>query len=330
MTLKRPVSLILFSALTLFSCKSDHPLDKKEAVNDLRALNSEIINLAEQISEKPAFRALEFLKNQSSSPLPFKNDTSARLPRLSPYSFAEKKGVYKWDTITGSFVKQKDTTVMLLYFPLADRSKASCRFLLSDYQTRDTRSRPGFPVSTEAELFIDGREELSVSHHAVIAENMLSEINSAVHSGDFDLRFHLARTGDFSRKSGILQGYIAIQEGKKEIINTEYKIDIDYHPPVAYSVRYIRLLMKVFETQLKADINYGAMNPTSNHYADEFNSNSKIFLKNLEDMGVLGNIVLSSDNGTDKLDYFIRFSDGTETLLSDQLIILKKVMHLKY
>lgn len=330
MTLKPPVSLLLFSALTVFSCKSDHPLDKKEAVNNLRALDSEIINLAEQISEKPAFRALEFLKNQSSSPLPFKNDTSARSSGHSPYSFAEKKGIYKWDTITGSFVKQKDTTVILLYFPLAYRSKVSCRFLLSDYQIRDTKSKPGFPVSAEAELFIDGHEELTVSHHALLAENMLSEINSTIHSGDFDFRFHFTRTGDFSQKSGLLQGDLKIQEGKKEIINMKYKFDIDYHPPVAYSIRYIRFLMKVFETQLKADINYGAMNPTSDQYANEFNSNSKIFLKNLEDMGILGNIVLSSENGTDKLDYFIRFSDGTETLLIDQLIILKKLKHLKY
>jgi hypothetical protein len=330
MTLKRSISLILLSTLTVFSCKPDHPLDKKEAVNNIRALDSEIIGLAEQISETPAVRALEFLKNQSSSPLPFKNDTSARLSGHPPYSFAVKKGVYQWDTITGSFVKQKDTTVILLHFPLIDRPKSACRFLLSDYQTRDTKSRPGFPVSAEAKLFIDGHEELTVSHHAVLSENMLSAIITDAHAGDFDLHFHLARTGDFSQQSGILKGDLKIQEGKKEIINMEFKIDIDYHPPVAYSVRYIRFLMTVFETELKADINYGAINPTSGHYADEFNSNSKIFLKNLENRGIIGNIVLSLNTGKDKLDYFIRFSDGTESLLSDQFIILKKLIHLKY
>jgi hypothetical protein len=329
MTCKHLFPLILALLFFVFSCKSDHPLDKKEAINNLRILNSEILSLVEKTSGSQAFQAMEFLWKQSSSPLPFNNDTSVKLFKQVPYSFARKKGVYVWDTITKTFIRQKDTSLILLHFPLITKSKAYCRFFLYAYETRNTRSRPGFPITIEAKLFIDGHEELSVSHHAALAENMPSEIKSAVHCCDFNLRFYLLREGDFSQKSGVLKGDLKLEEGSKEILSAGYSIDIDYHPPLTYSFRYIRFLMKVFDSELKGKINYGAISPTSDHYASEFNSNSSIILKNLEDNGIIGNIVLSPVDGKDKLDFFIRFTDGTESILSDH-IILKKILNLKY
>jgi len=330
MTNKQLYLLILPLLFFTFACKTDHPLDKKEAVNSLKILNGDLINFAVNTSQKPWYRAMKFLLNQSSSPLPFKNDTSGNFFNSLRYSFADKKGFYVWDTVSGTFVKQKDTSMILIYFPLPGKMESYCKFFLYAYEMQDTRSRPGFPIDIRAKLFIDNHEELSLNHHALIAENLLSVVSSDLHCSDFHLSFHMAREGDFSQKSGLVKGDLQLRDGKQEIISAEYNIDIDYHPPVTYSFQYIRLMMKVFESKLECNINYGTISPTSNEYANEFNKNSGILIKNLENSGIIGNVVLAPEDGKDKLDFFIRYSDGTMSKLSDQIIILKKILNKKY
>ena len=329
MTSKTLFLPFLFLVPFCLSCNKDHPLDKKDALNSLKILNSDITNLTEQASEKPWFQAMKFLYEQSSSPLPFNHDTTAK-KMYSSYSFAEKKGVYLWDAIHRTFVKEKDTSLILLRFPLLSEKKSWCKFFLYDYETQNTRSRPGFPVNAEASLYIDDHKELSLSHRALLAENMPSALTTEITGSEFHFRFTFNREGNFSQKSGVLKGNILLEAGRTEILSSAFNIDIDYHPPVTYSLEYIRFLMKIMGTDLNCKINYRAISPTSNHYAQEVNNNSSIVLKNLDNNGIIGNIVLASADGKDKLDLYVRFNDGSKSLLSDQILLLRKILNLKY
>jgi hypothetical protein len=45
---------------------------------------------------------------------------------------------------------------------------------------------------------------------------------------------------------------------------------------------------------------------------------------------LIGKIVLAPVTKVDELDYFVEFADGTQSRLSDNILVLKKLFNLKY
>jgi len=322
---KFPFLLILFLPFLVLSCRNSHPIDKKEALNSLKVLNGDIIRYINKVSERPGFKALGFLLKQPSAHLPFRSDTSHSTGSVNGFSFNGQKGIYSWDTVSRMFLKDKDTSVILLRFPMPGAPASLCRFYLYKFETGSTRKRPGFPVEIRAKLFIGNKEKLSISHQARISESMISWMSSELKSDSSELLFNMARKGSFADKSGKVNASLRLFEGSKEILRSKLDLDIDYHPPLSYSVRHISIEQKLFATELSGTIDYGSISPTSDQYDLEFNKHTDIEVINTEDRGIIGNIVLSPAGDNGRFDYFIRFSDGSESRLTDQFNVLRKL-----
>jgi len=322
--------LILILSILVLSCDTGHPIDKKDAMNGLKILNADIISFIFKSSEQPGFKALDFLLKQPSAPLPFRSDTSGGPGFRKDFFFAGKKGIYCWDTASRMFLKIKDTSIILIHFPLPGRIVTECRFFLYDFEVGKTRTNPELPVIIRAKMFTGDKEVFSISHEAGISEEMITRISSELHSGSTEFSFNMNREGNFAVKSGKLNYSLRLVEDGKEIMRSKLNIDIDYHPPLSYSIRRISIEQKLFTTGLSGTIDYGSINPTSNQYDQEFNKNTHLELLNTDDHGIIGNIVLSPAGEEGRYDYFIRFSDGSECRLTDQITLLKKLLDLKF
>lgn len=322
--------LLSVLALLLASCQREHELDRKEALNSLKILNSDLTDLFDQSSGKPWFVALKFLWEQPGSPLPFHRDTSTGKLRIPAYTFADKKGVYTWDEKAKTFSKEKDTTLILVKFPMPSGNREWCRFYLDRYEMMKVKSRPDFPVAAEARLFVGNELALTVSHQATVEENLPRGIATEVIGKEFRFQLRQDRTGNFSKKSGVVSGNILLQAGGHEIISGSCNMEIDYHPPANYSLEDILFSLKVFNTEMKSHIDYRKINPTSNEYAKEFNDHSDIVVKNLDNSGIIGKIVLAFDSGSNKMDFYLRFKDGSQCRFSDQILVLKRLLNYKH
>jgi len=322
---KQSLNLILVLPFLLLSCKTSHPVDKTEALNSIKILNADIISFINRSSELPGFKAIGFLLKQPSAPLPFQSDTSGSHGFRHDFSFTAEKGIYKWDTAKRVFVKAKDTSLILIRFPMPGRPGSECSFILYEYETGKTRSKPVFPINIRAKLFTGNKEELNISHRACISEGMISSISSKLNSDSLGFSFEMKRDGSFSVKNGKLNSSLLILEKGKEIMRATLNVLIDYHPPLSYSVQKISIEQKLFNTELSGTIDYGSINPSSDNYDQEFNKNTRLELSNSDDKGTIGNIVLSPDGNSGRFDYFIRLSDGSEYRLTDQIMVLKKL-----
>ncbi|MCX6282188.1 MAG: hypothetical protein NTU51_09510 [Bacteroidetes bacterium] len=292
----------------------------------MKILNSDIISFIYRSSEKQGFKALKFLLQQPSNPLPFLIDTSKRPGFNKNFSFTGSKGIYCWDATNQMFIKKKDTSLIIIRFPMPGQANQECRFFLYEFETGKTRTRPEFPVKIRAKLYIGNREEFSLSHQARISETMIASICTKIKSDSTDISLTLNREGSFAVKRGNLNINLRVLEAGKEIMVSAIKMEIDYHPPISYSINHIRIEQNLFSTELSGKINYGKINPTSNEYNEEFNKNTDLKLLNSDDRDIIGNIILSPSGVDGRFDYFIRFSDGSESRLKDQLMVLQNLL----
>lgn len=103
--------------------------------------------------------------------------------------------------------------------------------------------------------------------------------------------------------------------------------DIEYSRR-SYFFKYITFKIKLIDHTVDGTINYSAIDPTSADYINSFNSNSKITIR--EGQKEVGKVILNKVNNSELLDYFVQFSNKQETLLSEYIPVLKKVLNLKY
>ncbi len=327
----RPLSqlcLIIILLVLLFqSCKQGHPVDKKEAVNSIKILNSDIISFIYRTSGRPEMKALGFLLKQPSAPIPFHYDSSGGLANIKTFSFEANRGVYRWDTLAKSFIKTKDTSLILIFFPIPGDPASECRFILYNYVIGKTRTKPVFPVKLNASLFIGDKEEITIRHEAVINESMIASMETELKNDSAGLSFYMSRTGSFAAKTGEIKASLRLHEGKSDIMNSTLKCEIEYHAPISYSFSHMSIEQTLFSTELSGTIDYASINPSSDQYNQEFNKYTHLELLNSEDHGIIGKIVLSPVGEDGRYDYFIRFSDGSESRLTEQFIVLNKLFN---
>jgi hypothetical protein len=150
------VSFLLISILILSACNSKQ-LDRDEADRSMKILNGNLVNLLSAGSEKPEYKALSFLFEQISTPLPFVKKANPTQPEI-PFNFDEKKGQYQWNSLLETFEKKDDSDHISLFFPSGKSNKNNIRLDLINYQSQAFSSRPAFPVEIDAILKADDQE----------------------------------------------------------------------------------------------------------------------------------------------------------------------------
>jgi hypothetical protein len=317
------VSFSLISILILSACNSKQ-LDRAEADRSMKILNGNLVNLLSVGSEKPEYKALSFLFEQISTPLPFVKKANPTQPEI-PFNFDEKKGQYQWNSLLETFEKKDDSDHISLFFPSEKSNKNNIRLDLNNYQSQAFSSRPAFPVEIDAILKADDQEIATIIHTARISNNLPEQISTKVKATDYEFSIELKRTQ--LNKVGKLLIDIDLKTKGITVISAKVDARIEYSRQ-GYFYKTINFRLKLIDHTVKGEINYAAIDPTSADYISSFNSNSSILL--YEGRNLVGNIVLNKTENGELLDYFIRFRNKEEVLLSQYIPFLKKLLDLKY
>jgi len=315
---------LLIITLILNACKN-RVLDPVEADRSMKVLNSNLINLLSTGSDKQEYRALRFLLGQTSTPLPFVKKINPTQPDTTVYSLDKEKGVYQWNSALKMFEKLENSEIVSLRFPTEKSEKNIACFDLNKFQSQAYSSRPDFPTEIEASLKIGEVEIVSIRHNARITNNLPEHISTLIKGTDYQAGLELNRTQ--LNKEGKLSIDIFLRTKGIEIISGKIDAQIEYSRH-SYFLKIINFDLKLIDHMVKGKINYSAVDPTSADYISSFNSNSSIVI--FEGRNQVGKIVLNKTNNSELLDYFIRFQNGNELLLSQYLPILKNLLNLKY
>lgn len=323
MKIKANVYLV-FAFLMLVSCKGKI-LDPQEADRSMKILNSNLMNLLSTGSEKPEYQALAFLFNLEDSPLPFHKKKNPVAPDTVIYNIEKNKGNYIWDADSNTFKKTENADHISLNFPLAISGVNTIRFDLIQYKSQAYSSRPDLPVLVDAIICDANRQIASIKHTANITNNLPENISTAIKGLDYEAGFELRRTQ--IKKDGKLKIDLFLKSKGFDVISGNVDAAIEYSRQ-GYFFKTINFYLKLHDHHVTGTINYGEINPTAADYIDSFNSHSSIIL--YEGKNEVGKIVLNKTDNKELLDYFIKFSNGSETLLSTYIPVLKKLLNLKY
>jgi len=320
-------TFFFFCLLTFFilnACKSKQ-LNEAEADRSMKVLNGNLVNLMSAGSEKPEFKALSFLMNQTSTPLPFVKRENPTQPDTVIFRLEERKGIYRWNPGQKTFDRSGDSEIISLYFPEEKSEANSLCFSLEKYQSQAYSSRPDFPTEVEAILKMNDQKIASISHKAQISNNLPEHISTRINGTDYQVGLELKRT-QLNKEGSLLVDFFLKSKGF-QVISGKMDAQIEYSRQ-GYFFKTINFKLILIDHVIKGKINYSAINPTSTDYVDSFNSNTSIVI--FEGRNVVGNIVLNKTNNNELLDYFVRFSNGKEILLSEYIPALKKLLNLKY
>lgn len=316
---------LLSVVLAFLSSCSSRQLSPEEADRSMKMLNGNLVSLFSAGQEKPEFKALKFLFNQTTSPLPFVVKSNPTAPDTGKFVFAHKKGIYDWDPNLKIFQRTGSSENVAILFPDEKSDRNDMRLNLGDYQSQAYSSRPDFPVLIDAEILRGDERLVTITHKANIKNNLPENISTLVSGKDYKVRFQIHRTQ--LNQVGKLFADIRLKTGPAEPISGKLEAGIEYSRQ-GYFFKTIRFELKLIDHLLKGDINYSAIDPTSSDYVRSFNSNSRIIL--LEGNKKVGDVVLDKTNNGELLDYFIRFSNNEKVLLSEYMPFLNKLLNLKY
>lgn len=316
--------ILLIIILILNGCKSKM-LDPAEADRSMKVLNSNLINLFSTGSDKQEYKALRFLLEQTSTPLPFVKKINPTQADTAVFRINKKKGVYQWNSALKMFEKSGNSEIVSLHFPTEKSEKNIAYLDLNKFQSQTYSSRPDFPTEIEANLKIGEEEIASIRHNARIINNLPEHISTLIKGTDYQAGLELNRTQ--LNKEGELSIDIFLRTKGINIISGKINAQIEYSRR-SYFFKIINFDLKLIDHLVKGNINYSAIEPTSADYISSFNSNSSILL--FEGRNQVGKVVLNKTNNGELLDYFIQFQDGKEVLISQYLPILKNLLNLKY
>lgn len=314
----------VFAFLMLVSCKGKI-LDPGEADRSMKILNGNLMNLLTTGSEKTEYQAMVFLFNLEDSPLPFYKTTNPVAPDTLKYNFNKNKGTYIWDPDSKAFKRSENAELISLNFPSGNFEVNNLWLELSQYESQAYSSRPDLPTRIDAVIRSDDHQITSIGHTANIANNLPENISTLIKGLDYEAGVELKRTQ--IRKEGKLKIDIYLKSKGFEVISGNLDAEIEYSRQ-GYFFKTINFYLKLIDHHVTGKINYAEIDPTAADYINSFNSNSSIIL--YEGNNQVGEIVLNKTDNKELLDYFIRFSDGNETLLSNYIPVLKKLLNLKY
>ncbi len=319
-------SILILIIASVVGCVRSY--DQTEAIRSLKVLNTDLTNLFLAANELPETEALRFLWDQPTAPIPFPNEKfSYDKPYLS-YSFETTKGVYTWDSISNSFIRESDYPEVSVLF--SGQSFNEANFRISEFESLALSSRPEFPVLMEAVMIIDKQQKLRISHTASIADELPLTINTKISGTNYEFTesFNRTRIRDEEGDKGTISSQFIMSYDKDQIIDFSLQSTICYSTMGFYFDK-IDFDIQLFGHTISGKIDYGMIDPTAEDYAKSFNRNSSIEIFEGPLRRKVGRIILASVKDGELLDYHIRFSNNKEELLSDYLPIINKILNIK-
>lgn len=297
---------------------------RDEAIRSLKVLNSDFTNFFTKAGEMEEMAALKFIWDHDSMPLPFPYEKYVADKPWHPYDYEASKGIYRWDSVPRAFIRTSGEQAVKVLFTTEKFQKGE--FILTKYVAAKLSSRPDFPTVLDAVLKLRGEERMKIRHLAEVADDLPLRMNSGVKTKDSELHFQLNRTKE--NDSGDLYIQVYFENKGYRFIEAQMDASVGYSS-MGYYYKDIRFDIKAFNHRVNGRINYGKVDPTARDYANSFNANSDIQISEMPGNIQVGKLVLGKSGNGELLDYFIRFTDGSQVHVAEYLPFLDKLLNMK-
>ena len=324
---KKPFLLYIFVLIGALNACVNRTLDRAEADRSMKVLNSDIINLLSNGSEKPEIKALQFLINQVSAPLPYIKKGKLSDMDTIPYRFDNHCGIYQWNDSLSVFEKNSDTTNIVLFFPFDEESGTNGKLIISAFESEQYSSRPEFPTLIRATMFKDDQPVLTVNHSGKLSDEIPETIQSRIEGEDYLAVLSFDRSKN--EQKGDLNLDLSLNVKNYPVVAMKGYATIEYGRK-SYFFKFINFELNIFNHRIEGIIDYASIDPTSHDYTNSFNKHSKLEIFEMPLKKKVGDIVLGKTDHGELLDYFVRFSNGDQILLSEYIPLIKKILNMKY
>ena len=318
---KTKIPAIFVVLLFMLACQS-HVMNKEEAERSLKVLNSDLLNFAQQVSEKDEFLVLDFLLENENAPFPvFKNDKG--FISVKSFDFSGNKGRYSFSGGNNDFLKIEESESIEISFQQEELSDLV--FVLTEFDSEMISSGEKFPVKMFAEIRKNTGKIWDLEYSLTISDG-LPEIASLKINGDkYQINAALLRTKNNDK--GTVEINCDYNYLNNNLISTRFFGQIGYSRQ-GYYFNQIEFRQKLFGHFIDGFCDYEKVNPTADNYAASFNAHTRAEL--FEGETKVCDFVLATVENNELLDYHIKFSNGEQELIAKHIPVFDKIINFKY
>ncbi len=298
--------------------------DKDEAIRSLKVLNSDLANLLIKADELPEVKALKFIWDQPSAPVPFPKQKFVYDRPYESYNLSALKGKYLWDVSSESFIHTGISDSLSIFYTIPGVGEVC--LLISEFLSVPVSSRPDFPIKINSSVWVDGKLKTTILHDASVTDQLPQKINTRIIGTNYDASIYFNRTR--LNDAGTIETLLSLNFENSEILNFRFNATVGYGS-LGYYFEKISFDANLFRHTITGKIDYDLINPTSDDYIASFNNNTRIEIFERPMKRKVGNIVLGSANHGELLDYHIQFKNKDLTLLSEYLPVINKILNVK-
>jgi hypothetical protein len=320
--------LILLGTSLFQDCNPLSELNKTDAINCLKVLDSDITRYLDRINGSDAGRALHALLANDSAPFPVKFPRSF-LQKRKLYDFQHHTGTWEWNAGDSNFIHSPGGDHIVIRYPLPGSAVNNATCVIYRYEEAPTTSAHSFPLHFSAGIFIEERKVFTIEYTASMEQDIPVSLNTTISMDDGFLRLSFENRLDTVRKRGDIHAAITAGSPAGTILDGTVKAKIKTFSGGTYAVLTFSADIRLFDCVLVSDIDYAGINPTSREYVKEFNEHAQIQLYTKGRKEKIGDIVMKAKKNDKILDFAFRFSDLSEDFLSNYVLAFKKILDVK-
>lgn len=322
---------MIFLVMAVSSCRHDKTLNRAEADRSLKALDSDLTRIADAVSQSPGSLAINSLGSFENAPVPIKTKRTKLFETHGMFMFDRMKGEYTWNAATTTFDFHPGGNTIVIWYPLKNSTGNRACCIIYDYSEVQTTSFARFPLILKADISVDNQKVFSIDHHASLSCGFPVMMTSDLWMGNSSIRLSMTNRLDTLHKRGAVTLKLFAGNPAHWVIQSVSSAEIELFRGGTYGLLTLESKTRLFDFLLDMRMNYLKISPSSRQYAEDFNSNSSITLYDESLHARVGTLMLQkSKEEENRLDFMIRFSDGTDGFLSDWLLIYKKFLHFKH
>ena len=312
---------LLLIVASFTSCKKE--LTAKDGEKHLRAFDNELITISKQLKNSESVVALEQLFSIKKLPVPFRYRTNSK---DTPFPFEKLKGIYQYDSLTNGCYKFATADSIIIIFPFRTLKHSKAKFIIASYVEAVSVWGPMFPTQADIKLEIDKKTVASIKSKGELNYQVPTQSNTTIQFGHYAFRIDLR--SKLSRRKSKMFLDLALEKAGKTILNCTSDMKVSQTEFNGTLFDKVNLYCAAFPIIIRAKANYGAIDPASHDFINEFNRQIDISVES-EQKASIGRIVLKDRSNTNRLNFAIIYSDGTSAWLDDFLFFMKELMNVK-
>lgn len=319
------IVIVVFSLFFFGACKQQ--MEKDEAESHLRAFDNELVRIIQNIGKTTSLATLDFLSGTANSPLPymFGNEESDESPQ--EFHFESVRGIYRLDTISNTFIKTAKSDSIIIYFRNPVLNHVKTKLTLAQFKEEPSNSAFQFPTEIDLVMEAGDRTIMRIGHNATIEYGIPTEMDF---NGLFDnYEIKSAISTRLRRTSGRLQFETHVFRNGEQIFDWLLHAGLGFEEGITYRLRRVKMEVGIFPARYRVQVNNHEIPLRTNDYIAEFNESSAITIHSTTKNQLVGQVELYARENSDKLDYIVRFKDGSYLFMEDFLITARSILNIR-